>query len=341
MTKFLSLVFFWLIAAHAGATSASVQFPLTFAGTLPCASCEGIETRITFQSNNTYFMSQTYLGQEGPNRADDLGRWVMSSHGNIAVLKGQRGDIRYYRFDASDFLHMLDIDGRTIHSEMNYTLRRAKQADSIDLKLFPLNGEYQYMADAGLFRECASGLVLPVIQDGDNARLESAYLDMRQEPGRHVLATLYGYVKTMPNLEGNRELPSVIPLRFESLVHASCSPLLQAAELNDQFWTLVQLNGKPVILPETRRPPGLTFHSENNRLSGSGGCNQLVGTYAESQRFMEINMLAATRMACLGEGNVEQEFISTLSRVKTWNILGQRLELYDQLGSTLARFELS
>ena len=305
MTKFLSLVFFWLIAAHAGATSASVQFPLTFAGTLPCASCEGIETRITFQSNNTYFMSQTYLGQEGPNRADDLGRWVMSSHGNIAVLKGQRGDIRYYRFDASDFLHMLDIDGRTIHSELNYTLRRAKQADSIDLKLFPLNGEYQYMADAGLFKECASGLVLPVMQAGDNARLESVYLEMRQEPGRPVFASVYGHVKMAPGAEeGSRKQPSLLPLRFESLAHGSCAPGLTAAELNDQFWTLVQLNGKPVVLPENQRAPGLTFHADNNRLSGSGGCNQLVGAYKASQRFIDIkrsdrNVHSHNLVACL------------------------------------------
>jgi copper homeostasis protein (lipoprotein) len=28
-----------------------------------------------------------------------------------------------------------------------------------------------------------------------------------------------------------------------------------------------------------------------------------------------------------------------LTQVKTWNILGQRLEVYDQLGNVLARFE--
>jgi len=339
--KFLSIALMWMIATHAAATPVSANFPATFTGTLPCASCEGIETRITFQADSTYFMTQTYLGQAGPNRASDLGRWVMSTYGNIAVLKGQRGDVRYFRMDLPNALHMLDIEGRTIYSELNYTLSRATQPDSIDLKLFPLNGEYQYMADAGLFKECASGLVLPVMQAGDNARLESAYLEMRQEPGRPVFASVYGHVKMAPGAEqGSREQPSLLPLRFESLAHGSCAPGLTAAELNGQFWTLVQLNGKPVVLPENQRAPGLTFHADNNRLSGSGGCNQLVGAYTASQRFIDINMLAATRMACLTEGNVEQEFIRTLGQVKSWNILGQRLELYDQLGSTLARFEL-
>ena len=341
MFKSFSIGLLCLIAGQAAAMSAAPDFPATFTGTLPCASCEGIQTRITFQADNTYFMSQTYLGHEGPNRADDLGRWVMSSHGNIAVLKGQRGDVSYYKLEAPDVLHMLDIEGRTILSELNYTLRRAAQSDSIDVKLFPLNGEYQYMADAGLFRECASGLVLPVMQAGDNARLESVYLEMRQEPGRPVFASVYGHVKMAPGAEeGSRKQLSLLPLRFESLAHGSCAPGLTAAGLNDQFWTLVQLNGKPVVLPENQRAPGLTFHADNNRLSGSGGCNQLVGAYTASQRFIDINMLAATRMACLTEGNVEQEFIRTLGQVKSWNILGQRLELYDQLGSALARFEL-
>ena len=55
---------------------------------------------------------------------------------------------------------------------------------------------------------------------------------------------------------------------------------------------------------------------------------------------MELSrMLAATKMACLDGGNIEQEFINMLTQVKTWNILGQRLELYNQLGAALARFE--
>lgn len=341
MIKFLSIAFLWMIAGHAAAMPASANLPATFTGTLPCASCEGIETRITFQADNTFFMTQTYVGQPGPNRADDLGRWVMSEYGNIAVLKGQRGDVRYFRMDAPDALHMLDIEGRTIHSKLNYTLRRATQPDAIDLKLFPLNGEYQYLADAGLFKECTSGLVFPVMQAGDNARLESAYLAMRQEPGRPVSASVYGQIKMAPGAEeGSRERPSLLPLRFESVEHGSCGPLLTAAELSDQFWTLVQLNGKPVVLPENQRAPGLTFHAENNRLSGSGGCNQLVGAYTVNQRLIDINMLAATRMACFHEGDIEQEFMRTLGQVKSWNILGQRLELYDQLGSMLARFEL-
>lgn len=331
-----------LICAMAGqvALANSPTLPATYSGTLPCASCEGIDTRITLQADNTFFMSQTYLGHKGPSRANDLGRWVLSSHGNIAVLKGQSGDLRFFKLDGSSALHMLDIEGRTIFSEMNYTLRKLPEPDPIDLKLFPLTGEYTYLADAGLFKECVSGLRFPVLQSGDNAKLESEYLAMRQEPGRHLLASVYAHVKMAPTMEGNREVPSLNPLRFESVMNGSCGPLLQAATLNDQFWTLVQLNNKPVVLAEGRRAPGLVFHTENNRLSGSGGCNQLVGNYKVNGPSLDLGMLAATRMACLDEGNVEDEFLRTLSQVKTWNILGQRLELYDQLGALLARFEL-
>ena len=45
-------------------------------------------------------------------------------------------------------------------------------------------------------------------------------------------------------------------------------------------------------------------------------------------------------MACLSKGNVDSELIDTLTQVRSWNILGQRMELYDRLGRLLARFEV-
>ncbi|WP_275270757.1 MULTISPECIES: hypothetical protein [Limnobacter] len=37
---------------------------------------------------------------------------------------------------------------------------------------------------------------------------------------------------------------------------------------------------------------------------------------------------------------MDSELIDTLTQVRSWNILGQRMELYDQLGRLLARFEV-
>jgi len=39
------------------------QLPATFSGTLPCASCEGIETSITLQSDGTFFPASATRGK--------------------------------------------------------------------------------------------------------------------------------------------------------------------------------------------------------------------------------------------------------------------------------------
>ncbi|HAV74748.1 MULTISPECIES: hypothetical protein [unclassified Limnobacter] len=65
-----------------------------------------------------------------------------------------------------------------ILSTLNYSLNRTATGDVPDLKLFPLTGLYRYFADAGRFIECASGLNLPVVTMGDNAKLENAYLQL-------------------------------------------------------------------------------------------------------------------------------------------------------------------
>lgn len=101
----------------------------------------------------------------------------------------------------------------------------------------------------------------------------------------------------------------------------------------------MQLNGKPIVLPASGQIPGLTFHAENSRVSGSAGCNQLLGTYIATGNQLQTALVSAPRMACPLNGNLEGELINTLAKVKTWNILGQRLELYGQLGNLLARFE--
>lgn len=337
----LALVFFWsgAVKATEAVPVPLAQLPATFKGNLPCVNCEGIQTNITLQADGSFFSRQIYTGQPSPNQANDLGRWVMSHHGNVLVMQGQNSQIRYFRVKSAEAIEMLDLEARTIFSDLNYQLMRTASVDSLDLKLFPLNGLYQYLADAALFTECASGLAFPVVPTGDNIKLEQAYLQRREQPAQALLATLYAHIKPAPSMEGNRLVPSVHPLRFESIAQADCSPRLYSANLKDQFWTLVQLSGKPVVLPENGRPPGLMFHAENNRLSGSGGCNQLVGTYSVEGNSIQTNMIAATRMACLQAGNVDDELIMTLTQVKSWNILGQRMELYDQLGRLLVRFE--
>jgi putative lipoprotein len=53
---------------------------------------------------------------------------------------------------------------------------------------------------------------------------------------------------------------------------------------------------------------------------------------------LEFGPLAGTRMACPGP-NLETPFLNALENVRSYRITGAHLELKDEAGATVARFE--
>jgi heat shock protein HslJ len=72
----------------------------------------------------------------------------------------------------------------------------------------------------------------------------------------------------------------------------------QPRELEDVYWKLVELDGKPVDATACPQEPHLLFLSEGSRLAGSGGCNRLAGTYEATGDELRFQPIAMTRMAC-------------------------------------------
>ncbi|MCB1486016.1 MAG: hypothetical protein KDJ88_01005 [Bauldia sp.] len=78
----------------------------------------------------------------------------------------------------------------------------------------PMAGMYSYMADAALFRDCASGERYPVAFEGDNRALEAGYLAVAPGPGAEVLVKIEGRIEERPAMEGDGVEISVIPDHF-------------------------------------------------------------------------------------------------------------------------------
>lgn len=77
-----------------------------------------------------------------------------------------------------------------------------------------------------------------------------------------------------------------------------------AAPVSGASWHLQSIGDTPVLSGTTVR---LVF-GDDNRLSGSGGCNRLSGAYRENGVSLYISSLASTRMACsMPAGVMEQE----------------------------------
>lgn len=89
-----------------------------------------------------------------------------------------------------------------------------------------LSGEFTYMADAAMFRDCATGLRFPMAQTGDYLRTEREYTARSQGVGDPVHVRLRGHIDLMPSAEESQGL--VPTLVIDSLLgfddNQACNP---------------------------------------------------------------------------------------------------------------------
>lgn len=76
----------------------------------------------------------------------------------------------------------------------------------------------------------------------------------------------------------------------------------------------------------------------NQRLSGSDGCNRLLGKYALDGERLSFSNVAGTRMACPAMQGREAAFGAALMRVNGWRMQGGVLELMAD-GAPVLRFQ--
>lgn len=101
-------------------------------------------------------------------------------------------------------------------------------------------------------------------------------------------------------------------------------------------WQLIQLGGKSVQPKEGVFT--ILFTAEDNRMSGVGACNRIMGTYTtDEQRSLKIGPLAGTRMACPGMDE-EQAFTTALEAATHYDMDGPMLLILNN-GELMAVFQ--
>jgi heat shock protein HslJ len=105
-------------------------------------------------------------------------------------------------------------------------------------------------------------------------------------------------------------------------------------------WQLEQL-GSELIEPSSdpRRNAQIQFDRNSGRVSGSGGCNRVSGTYERSGSTLRMRQLGSTRMACPNEASTinETQFFAALQATASYRLQGSsKLSLLDASGRTVA-----
>lgn len=119
------------------------------------------------------------------------------------------------------------------------------------------------------------------------------------------------------------------------------------APLTERYWKVFLMAGQPV--GETMRDVHIVLKHDGKegadlRVSGSGGCNRLMGSYeTQGENGLRFASVAMTRMACPSGMDVEQDFVAMLDKVQSFAISGDMLVLYgaeqNGVAAELARLE--
>jgi len=307
--------------------------------------------QVDLASDGTFQLRQSELTSQ-----DDIGRWRLEPGSNRLLLQGGREAAVFLQpLNNGAALRKLDLEGQPLTSGGNDRLQRLAVAEPIEPRL-PLAGMFRYLADAASIRLCATGANLPVAMEGDYLPLERAYLAARpaDAPGQPLLVNLEALISNRPSAEpGRGPVRTLVVERFVAIHPGQGCPEPAASKttgqaprpgLRGQRWRLqaLQDGAQPTLIAAPERPPELELAADSDRVSGSGGCNRLMGSAQLKGNTLRFSQLASTQMACPPEVmTFEQRYNQALDRVRRWSIDKRSLLLQDERGRTLMVFQPS
>lgn len=94
-----------------------------YKGVLPCADCAGIETELELKADQSYELSEEYLGKQS-NEFKAKGRFSFDADQSNVIRLDSHGQERKFLI-GENFVELLDMQtGKTIQSELNYKLMK-------------------------------------------------------------------------------------------------------------------------------------------------------------------------------------------------------------------------
>jgi putative lipoprotein len=128
------------------------------------------------------------------------------------------------------------------------------------------------------------------------------------------------------------------PLRLQLV---SAAPSRTLPSLRGTLWKLqaLQDSNGPTLIEPPGRPPELLLAVDQERVSGTDGCNRLIGGFRLAGDELSFSRLASTQMACLPEAMAyERRYGQALAQVRRWSIDKRNLLLQNAVGRTLLLF---
>lgn len=98
-------------------TATSVDWNGSYKGTVPCASCEGIETVLTLNMDMTFKLSTHYFGRNDALEEDVMGNFTWDETGSIVTLGNVTNRPNQFKV-GENIMWQLDMNGERITGEL-------------------------------------------------------------------------------------------------------------------------------------------------------------------------------------------------------------------------------
>jgi hypothetical protein len=205
MTRRLTAILALLAALQSGCGSDSAQKiePRTpmpagvagvYAGEFPCSNCAKIEATLWLRPDGRFFLRQRFVDDaesstgkpQTPSSTYGLGRWSWDDLAAQLVLRGA-GPERHLTVRDAEHLE-LRVTSPTAH----ILARDHHESDFTDR--ITLDGESAVSANGATFKECLTGLELPVVVDAGAYRQLRHYHRTMNARGKIALTVVEGHL---------------------------------------------------------------------------------------------------------------------------------------------------
>ena len=113
-------------------------------------------------------------------------------------------------------------------------------------------------------------------------------------------------------------------------------------QLQNRTWIATYIGNTAIKTVTTARNiPSLQFDAASKRISGADGCNRIMGSYEAGRDTLLLSQMAGTKMTCLDNNNLSEQFNAALAKVANYQVFGKTLKLLDRHGNVVLQFTSS
>ena len=109
--------------------------------------------------------------------------------------------------------------------------------------------------------------------------------------------------------------------------------------LESTYWKLTEIGGMAAVGGSNANEASLVLNAEGKKLTGSTGCNPLLGSYKLRDSSLHFKLAGMTKTACSDALRKQEEaFVEILKETTNYRIVGDTLELRDKQ-ELIAKFQ--